>query len=139
MLKVPVIFASTTIEMPWINRAIGNPSNLAYFPSFFGGFRHPLSFWDRVRNVIHDASITYRYNTITGDIQTELMRKYLGPDIPHVRELEKKVTLALINSFYTLTGVRATTTGLIEVGGLHVEDNYAECSKVNFKCIRNGF
>ncbi|XP_043268666.1 UDP-glycosyltransferase UGT5-like [Venturia canescens] len=129
LFNVPVIFASTTIEMPWINRAIGNPSNLAYFPSFFADFRHPLTFWERVKNVVHDAIIMYRYNAMAGDVQTQLMRKYLHPDIPHIRELEKKVTLALINSFYTLSGVRGTTTGLIEVGGLHVEDNDTELSK----------
>ena len=89
-----------------------------------------MSFWTRLQNTVHDALSTHHYYKMTGDIQNELMRKYLGSDIPDIRELEKNVTLALVNSYFTLTGVRPTTTGLIEVGGLHLEDNYAELSPV---------
>lgn len=89
-----------------------------------------MSFWGRVRNTVRDAISTYRYYWITGDVQNEIMRKYFGPDIPDIRDLERNVSLALVNSYYTLTGVRPITTGLIEVGGLHVENNNDVLPKV---------
>ncbi|KAK0092120.1 hypothetical protein PV326_002160 [Microctonus aethiopoides] len=126
LLKVPVVMASSTIDMPWLDEALGQPDNTAFFPAFFTGYSHPMTFLERVQNTITSHMNHYRFRYYTDGVQNALMKKYFGPDIPPLWELEKNVVLALVNSFHSLSGVRPITHGIIEVGGLHVFENYVE-------------
>lgn len=58
--------------------------------------------------------------------QTELMRKYLSPDISNIREVEKNVALMFTNCHHTFSGVRPLSPAIISIAGLHVEQNTDE-------------
>lgn len=130
VLKVPVIMVSSTIDLPWLDDAMGQPTNTAFFPAFFTGNSHPMSFMERVFNTIKSHTNMIRYRYITDTIQNAQMKKYLDPNIPSMQELEKTVVLALVNSFHSLNGVRPITQGIIEVAGLHVNTNFVPLPQV---------
>lgn len=83
------------------------------------------TFFDRVRNLFVNFKETLVFHHYTSD-QTETMRKYLAADLPDVRQLERNVSLALVNSHYSFYGIRFLAPAVIEVGGLHIQGN--ECT-----------
>lgn len=52
-----------------------------------------------------------------------MLREFFGNnDMPYLGELAKSTSLMLVNTHYSLNGVRPNTPAVIEVGGLHIKD-----------------
>lgn len=131
---VPVIGASSAALFPWGNRRIGNPDNLAFIPNNLLVFDGAMTFFERLYNVIHTSYYDFFFDHYTSN-QDNTIRKYFGPNAPGVRELEKKLALVLTNSHPVLHGVKPINPALIEVGGLHVQDDGPDISAVSFSFI----
>ncbi|XP_047365690.1 UDP-glucosyltransferase 2-like isoform X1 [Vespa velutina] len=122
LFNVPVIGVSSSALYPWQNHIIGNPENLAILPNNLLNFKTPMNFWQRTYNFLHTAFNKIYFNHLT-EYQDEQIRKYIGPNLPSVRQLEKNISMILVNSYFTLNGIRPLTQAHIEVGGLHVQDD----------------
>ncbi|XP_039303799.1 UDP-glucosyltransferase 2 isoform X1 [Solenopsis invicta] len=120
LLKVPLIGVSTTSLYPWLHQMVGQPENLAFVPNNMLTFTAPMNFWQRLYNVLRTLYDKWLFHYMTTREQTRLIRENFGPDMPGVRELERKVSLILINSHITLNGIHPTTPAVVDVGGLHV-------------------
>ena len=120
-LKIPVIALSSAAEYPWISDFIGNNDNLATVPNNLISEFDKTKFWDRLKNVLIYYWMIYRFHILT-DEQTHLMRKYINPDIPDIREVEKSVALTLVNTDLAMYGPKPVTPSLVQIGGLHVEE-----------------
>ncbi|XP_023245843.1 uncharacterized protein LOC106639852 [Copidosoma floridanum] len=123
IFKVPVLAVSTAAEFPWISDFIGNDDNLAYVPNTFYHSIGELNYWGRVENFVTYFMELRKYHSATAKIQTEAMRKYLSSDIPDIREVEKNVALTLVNSNPIISGIKPITPSLVQVAGLHIEEN----------------
>lgn len=121
-LNVPIVALSPSSIYPWLNQRIGNPENLAFSSSILLPYDEKMNFWMRFHNVIHTLYYKYFFDYYT-DKQTDIIRKNFGPNTPSVRELEQSVALVLTNSHLSLNGVKPTAPSVIEVGGLHVQNN----------------
>ena len=130
VLKVPVITISSTFEFPWAGEAIGNPPSTAFASNIILSKPQISTFWDRVQNTWTYHISNYRFFWYTDEPQTEIMRKYLSPDIPRIREIEKSQALMFVNSYHSLFGVRPTTPACIEIAGIQVEGNVAKFTPV---------
>ncbi|XP_015605149.1 UDP-glucuronosyltransferase 2B30-like [Cephus cinctus] len=119
-LKVPVVGIITSVLFPWLNEPMGNPSNPAFVPSPFSDFQLPMTFWQRVKNVFMENMMTYSFRKNT-EIQNEIVKKHFGPDAPTVRELERNISLILVNSHFSFNNPRPLTPAVVEVGGLHLQ------------------
>ncbi|XP_023318278.1 UDP-glucuronosyltransferase 2C1-like isoform X2 [Trichogramma pretiosum] len=123
LLKVPVIGISTLVEFPWISDFIGNDDNLAYVPSCSTKYFDKTKFWDRLMNLLHYHYEKFRFHSKTEKIQTELMRKYLSPDMPNVREIEKQIALTFVNRHPVIFGIKPLVPSLVELSALHMEED----------------
>ncbi|XP_029035427.2 UDP-glucosyltransferase 2-like isoform X5 [Osmia bicornis bicornis] len=125
VLNVPIIGASSSALYPWANEYIANPENLAYQPNNLLSFVEDMNFWQRLYNVLHTTynKWIFRY---ASNVQTEIIRKYISPDLPDIRELEKKISMILVNSHMSLNGIKSTIPAFVEVGGLHVQEEGVE-------------
>ncbi|KAK0175095.1 hypothetical protein PV327_008875 [Microctonus hyperodae] len=47
VLKVPVVMASSMIDLPLLSKALGQPDNIAFFPAFLTSYSHPMTFLQR--------------------------------------------------------------------------------------------
>lgn len=128
--KVPVILLSTSSLCPWMYDTIGVPGNPVYNPSNMGLTPEGNGFWARLYNTFMFNYIKFGYWYYSGN-QDELLRKYFGPDVPSIRELEQNASLVLINNYFPVNGVKPTTAGLVEVGGLHIQNDGPELSGVS--------
>lgn len=131
LLNVPVILVSSFLEFPYLDIVMGNPLSDAFFSGFFNEEPTIDTFFDRLWNVYLNYKQIMIFEQYTA-VQTDMMRKHLGlPHLPDIRELERQVAMALVNTHYSYHGVRPITPAVIHVGGLHVvEENAPKLSPV---------
>lgn len=125
ILKVPVIGVSSSVLYPWIYECIANPENLAFTPSNLIAYPQNMNFWQRMYNFVNTVYTKWQFKAKTTK-QTDILRKYVSPDAPDIREVEKKISIILGNSHMSINGIKHTTPAYIEVGGLHVRDEGVE-------------
>lgn len=118
-----MIGISSSALYPWGNEIIGNPPNLAFVPNNFLSFHSNLNFFKRFYNVVHTFYFNYIFHQLTS-AQSDSIRKYVDPNTPGVRELENNMALVLTNTHPSLNGARPHVPALIEVGGLHVQEQF---------------
>lgn len=142
ILNVPVIGVSSSALYPWANPFIANPENLAFVPNNLLDYVKQMNFWQRTFNTLNTLFNKMYFNYFTQH-QDELIKKYVGPNMPSVRELERNISMILVNSHFSLNGVRPMTPALIEVGGLHVQEDDTKLSpelkKWADECDKDGF
>lgn len=129
-LNVPIIAVSSAIEYPWMGDFIGNNDNPAVVPNALYMAFGKMSFWQRLVNTVTYHDEKRKFHRLTEDVQTELMRKYINPDLPNIRDVEKSVALTLVNSHPIIYGVKPVLPTLVQIGGLHVEENDSVLSTV---------
>ena len=139
ILKVPVITVTPALELPWISTNVGNPLSAAFYPTLMSYKSKITTFWDRLQNTIQSHIDIIRFFAYTKKNQTEQLRKYFGYDMPSIRELEKNVALSLVNTHFTLTGIRPTTPAFVEIGGLHIEEEHSKLTMVIKTCKKHLF
>lgn len=100
---------------------IGNPDNTAISSNNFLPVPEGNGFWSRFVNTytFYHLKFSYSYHTMN---QNQLLQKYFGPNAPTVHELEETTSLILMNTYFPLNGIKPTTTGLVEIGGLHIQN-----------------
>lgn len=126
LLEVPVVGAISFPETAWAAKSIGNPASAAFSPSTMMDIAEMKTFSDRLKNTFLKFLSMTIFSFTTEEAQTVAMRKYLSPQMPSIREIEKNVDLLLTNNYHSLYGVRPTTPALIEVGGLHISQDEAQ-------------
>ncbi|CAD1470739.1 unnamed protein product, partial [Heterotrigona itama] len=125
VLKVPVIGASSAVLYPWIYDFIGNPNNFAFAPSNILSYSQNMNFWERMHNFLNIINAKWEFNRVSSE-QTNIVRKYVSPDAPDVRQLEKKISMILVNSHISINGIKDMIPAYVEVGGLHVQEEGVE-------------
>ena len=122
LLKVPVIAASSSAEYPWIASFIGNDDNLAYVPNLLSKSFDKTRFMDRLNNFLTYHWTVYQFQSKTEKSQTDLMRKYLSPDIPNLRDVERSVALTFFNRHSVIYGIKPLIPSLVDLSGIHIEE-----------------
>ncbi|XP_033210444.1 2-hydroxyacylsphingosine 1-beta-galactosyltransferase-like isoform X2 [Belonocnema kinseyi] len=122
IFKVPVVTATACLELPWISYNIGNPLSTAFYPTIRIKKSQIKNFWDRLQNTIRAKLDIYRFFALTEN-QSKAMKKYLGPNVPNVREVEKMIALSIVNTHHSIQGIRPTVPAFVEVAGIHIEED----------------
>lgn len=114
---------------------MGNPSSTAFATNVFMDKAFVTTFFDRLKSTFIHHHTKYRFNKLTDKIQTEAMRKYLSPDMPNVREVERSVALMFTNYHHTLYGPKPFTSAVIPIGGIHAEQNDDQFTPVSLEIL----
>lgn len=101
---------------------MGNPTCMSFIPTMLIANLDIKTFWNRIKNTVITHIFEYLFYYISEN-QSEFMREYLDPNIPPVREVEKTVALSILNTHHSLRGAKPITTSVIEVAGIHVEED----------------
>lgn len=132
VLKVPVITISSTMEVSWFNDMLGNPNSAATIPNFMSNLTGISTFWNRLENTIQTHRTRQMFYKYSEDAQTKAMRKYLDPNIPDIRHVERNTALTFFNTFYSLHGIKSKTVAVVQIGGIHFENSATELTSVSF-------
>lgn len=120
-LNIPVVAMSSNALFDFMNDPFGNPVNPSFVPSGLVNYSQKMNFWQRVVNTICTSFMKtiFNYNI---QIQDKYVEKYFGSGYPTVYDLQKDVALILVNSHFIFNGIRPITPSIIEVGGMHIQD-----------------
>lgn len=88
------------------NGCIGNFMNINIFFHIFNGF-FSTELYNRLFHRSH---------------ADEILKQYLGNDVPSVDELVANTSMLFVNTHYSLSGAKPQSPALIEIGGVHIQD-----------------
>lgn len=121
--KCPLIgIASTTVLNP-MHEAMGTPGHPIIHPDvmtpYYGGDK--MGFMEKLDSVLFDLYQRYHRNYVVAPSVDTIVRKYFG-NIPSVSEVEKNMSLLLLNTNPILHKSRPYGPNVIEIGGgLHLK------------------
>jgi len=121
-LNVPIVATVASVFHDWLSEVSGNPLNLAYIPSLFSMYTQRMNFTQRLTNVFLSNYISTQIHSQTNS-QLEFVKKHFDIDVPHIKDLYRDVALYLVNTHHSLHGIRPMTTNVIEIGGLHINND----------------
>lgn len=122
----------SSVVPDWINEPLGNPESFAFIPGIFTGLStgEKMNFYQRLLNTVMGNLIKHQFNYYS-DGQNKYVDKYFGPGFPSIHQLTTEFALVFANSHFSLNGVRPFTPSVIEIGGIHIQDNQEELSPVS--------
>ncbi|XP_069959583.1 UDP-glycosyltransferase UGT5 [Cherax quadricarinatus] len=117
--EVPFITVSTSGMESRMSSVLGNVPNPAYVPHFLQDPPRPFSIWHRFYNtVLHIRFALYwRKWTIMPLIQKEISAQF--PELPLLLDLERNVSLSLLNSHFSINTPLPLLPSQVEVGAMH--------------------
>lgn len=130
--KIPVVYVSTTSLYPWMHDYIGNPENVAIATNNFIPILVEDGFLWRLYNTYAFYYLKFNY-LYRSRLQDEIVKKYFGPDAPTVEELSQSTSLMLTNTFFPINGVKPVAKNLVEIGGIHIQNDGQELEPVSVK------
>ncbi|KAG7162654.1 2-hydroxyacylsphingosine 1-beta-galactosyltransferase-like 1 [Homarus americanus] len=115
--ELPFILVSTSGIAK--SDVLGNVLNPAYTPSFMFDFPSPMSAWHRFLNTLSSIvmSVYWRHWAIVPLIQKEISAQF--PELPPLLDLERNMSLALLNSHFTISKSVPLLPSQVEVGAMH--------------------
>ncbi|XP_076042881.1 UDP-glycosyltransferase UGT5-like isoform X2 [Oratosquilla oratoria] len=117
--EMPFIVVCGIGMEPMHSAVMGNVLNPAYTPSMQYLRNHPMSLIQRAVNIFRSIQFgfIYKHWETVPVVQKEINKHF--PDLPPILELEKNVSLSLINSHYSLDMTQPLLPSQIEVGAMH--------------------
>lgn len=121
LLNCPVIIYCSAGFNNLIN-FVGNPTEVSAVPHMMIGNRNPMTFFDRVINII-----VYSVETAMSQYMRFKMQPYYDSNFPSEKgfpsyeEAKSQVSLVMVNSYFTQTVPRPYLPNVVEVGGLQIK------------------
>lgn len=123
--KIPVITAGTMGYADYMDHAMGLLTPLSHIPHLLLPYKDEMTFKQRAYNFylsIYDNFFRrfHYFPRMQSQAEKHFGRFIEGP-LPSVRDLEKKISLMMINSHRSIDIPRPTIAGLVNVGGIHIK------------------
>ncbi|XP_053692404.1 UDP-glycosyltransferase UGT5-like [Sabethes cyaneus] len=122
LLNAPYIGLSSCPLMPWHYDRIGVPSNPSYIPALFMGYSEKMDFWERMANFITVTTFKWMYSWFNDNSANTMLRERFGPDMPDIKDLQKRTSMLFVNQHYSLGGPKPLTPAVVELGGIHIQE-----------------
>jgi glucuronosyltransferase len=120
----PIILLGTGSYWRTVDRFMGVPSALSYSPHELSRYYSDMTLFQRLTNfffgILEDTVYRYWYVSRHNDMIQKYFAKLKQP-LPTVAELEKKVSLVMFNTHYSIDAARPLVPGIIEVAGVHLK------------------
>ncbi|XP_042233287.1 UDP-glycosyltransferase UGT5-like isoform X2 [Homarus americanus] len=117
--EVPFITVATSGMDPRQSAVLGNVLNPAYVSNLLTELPSPMSVWHRLQNLLMHVSFSvyWRNWAIVPLIQKEISAQF--PELPPLLDLERNMSLALLNSHFTISKSVPLLPSQVEVGAMH--------------------
>ncbi|XP_053692178.1 UDP-glycosyltransferase UGT5-like [Sabethes cyaneus] len=124
--RAPIVTIGTLGYSDFMDRAMGLLTPWSFVPHPILMYKDDMSFSQRCYNFLISATDAFLRKYYYLPRQDKLAKKYFssieGPEsFPSVEELEKSISVMLINSHISTTPPRASITGLVNVAGAHIK------------------
>ena len=116
----PVIAVTAYLSPPWYSTFVGNPQLLSFTNSYILPFTDHMTFFQRIANFMMHNYVLYYRKFYHLPIMDNIAQKYFGNSTPLPSEIEKNISLVMVNTHYSLDYPRPLVPAMITVGGLHI-------------------
>uniref|UniRef100_A0A1A9V223 UDP-glucuronosyltransferase n=1 Tax=Glossina austeni TaxID=7395 RepID=A0A1A9V223_GLOAU len=120
---IPVVTTSTLGYENHMSQMMGLIQPWSFVPHGFMPYTDHMSFTERLQNSYYSLFEDMHREWIYFPKMDKLVQTYFGHlkvPIPKVSDMEKNVSVMLLNSYAPLTTTRPTIAGMIPVGGMHI-------------------
>lgn len=125
-LNAPTVGMTAHILMPWTYSRLGAPYNPAFVPNhLFATGTKQAKIQSAIINIAMNAFYTHNIQRSDQAIVNKIY-----PDVPDLESLGHNLSLVMLNQYFPLTGSRLYGANVIEIGGMHVKQNYEIVDKV---------
>jgi glucuronosyltransferase len=116
----PVIAITSYVSPPWFSSFVGNPQMPSFTNTYLMPFTDHMTIFQRMTNfMIHNYVLYYRkFHHLP--IMDNIAQKYFGKSTPSPSEIEKNISLVMVNTHYSLDYPRPLVLTMITVGGIHI-------------------
>ncbi|XP_053673812.1 uncharacterized protein LOC128724073 [Anopheles nili] len=121
--RVPIVTINTLGHADYIDRAFGLITPWSFAPHFMLQYDDRMSLWERVYNVVLSVWDAFNRKYYYLPEQTKLVGKYVVTNedsMPMLEDLERNVSVVLVNSHIISSRPRPRITGMIDIAGLHI-------------------
>ncbi|KAJ0175406.1 hypothetical protein K1T71_008565 [Dendrolimus kikuchii] len=119
---LPSVGLSSSAVMPWTPLRVGAPDNPAYVPLMTLPLTEDMTFFERIVNTFFLFFFEIWFEMKIRGEEQRILEKALGRTLPRLSEVSKNASAVLVNTYYTLNGVRNIPPSVVEVGGLHLHN-----------------
>ncbi|KAF4519854.1 UDP-glycosyltransferase-12 [Ephemera danica] len=124
--KAPLILISSMNGMHWVNYVVGTPIPLSYFPNPMLTYTDHMTFSERIVNSVFTSLWDLGNQLHYLPRQEALKKAVFGESCASISELEKSVSLVLLNNHLSLNFPRPLVPSMIDAGGMHVSTTTSE-------------
>ena len=118
--KVPIIQLSPAIGPPWVLKNMGVPYHLASYPFSWNIQTDQMTFYQRLLNTLEVLLVTAARETLLlNPLNSRIQKDY--PGARTIQEIEKEISLCIVNSHPALNFVRPLPPTVIEVSGMQIK------------------
>ncbi|XP_017015599.3 UDP-glycosyltransferase UGT5-like [Drosophila takahashii] len=121
--KIPVVTTSTLMYESHMSQMMGLITPWSFVPHSFMPFTDRMTFLERVKNsyvsFYQDMDRLLNYFPKMDAV----VREFFGPvlaEVPKVKQMEREISVMLLNSHAPLTTSRPTVDAMVPVGGMHI-------------------
>lgn len=112
------------------NDAVGNPFTPSYMPLNY--MHYDNDFWGRLTNTFLTIAVRVFYSQYVLPRSENMVKMYFKNHSKYIGDIEKNVSLVLVNTYPVLTGVRPLVPAVIEIGGVHLQKKIPDLPPVSF-------
>uniref|UniRef100_A0A2M4CHZ1 UDP-glucuronosyltransferase n=1 Tax=Anopheles darlingi TaxID=43151 RepID=A0A2M4CHZ1_ANODA len=123
--KVPIVSIGTFGFGHYMGPLMGQMNVWSHVPHEFLPFTDRMSFTQRAYNSLvsfYESILRHWYYMPRQEAMAAKYFSFLPGPLPLVADLERQVSVILLNSYTPLTTTRARVPGLVPVGGLHIKE-----------------
>ncbi|XP_045130363.1 UDP-glycosyltransferase UGT5-like [Portunus trituberculatus] len=117
--KAPFMYVTTSGLTPWTADLLGTPENPAYVPNQYLSYGDHMTLWERTVNTLVRLASPYLRKHLVLNKLDGVVQRVLGDPTVSLSELEKNVSMVLVNSHYSLGHPRPLMPNVVEVGAMH--------------------
>ncbi|KAF4519856.1 UDP-glycosyltransferase-14 [Ephemera danica] len=118
--KAPLILFSSTGLHSWVALNLGHPEPTSYVPNLFLPFSDKMSFFERMINTWMFYAVEFMRRVVLRARIEPASKQFYGHGTPHILDLERNVSLILLNHHVSLNSPRPLQPNVIQVGGWHI-------------------
>lgn len=117
----PIIGVSALTLTPQTFYPFANPLYTSYMPYYLSKFTNQMSVTERLLNLLYTWSDVINYGYLSKSRQEGVSKIAFGSNSPSIHEMERNISLFLLNYDPILDYPIPLTPNIIPVGGLHAE------------------
>lgn len=118
-----------------LQEQIGIPNHPVLYPEIVAPYGTEPDFFDRVGAVVNDIFLRMFYRYVAIPRYDRVIKKHFGKDYPYYGDLERNVSIMLMNSSPYIHGARPLGPNVIELGRMHIQKDptLPQVHKANIK------